>query len=229
MIDRPFFTVIEGPEKAGKSTLIRYLKKRLGKDLYIARMPGTTELGEELRRILSNPEIAIEPYAQAQLFIAGHRQFLIQELHRAAESHKYIVVDRMDLSTLIYQTAAFAQLSAEQRRHLGLWRTVEEFYMALQNQLAMTLGSFPRNYIILDASDETLNQRLVSDESQERFECQSNSFHGHVRRLYREKADELVENDHAILISNDKEGQPLEEDRYEEFERGVAYIESHPT
>jgi dTMP kinase len=58
-MDKGFFITIEGPDGAGKSTHVEFLKTWLqdrNYDVVTTREPGGTRLGESLRDILLNPD-----------------------------------------------------------------------------------------------------------------------------------------------------------------------------
>ncbi len=53
------FIVLDGPEGCGKSTQIQLLRQRLeaeGASVVVVRDPGATQIGEQIRAILLNPD-----------------------------------------------------------------------------------------------------------------------------------------------------------------------------
>jgi len=70
---RGLLIVLEGAEGAGKSTQLRRLADCLGaagRNVVAVREPGGTVVGDEIRRILLDPQSDIVPRAEALLFMA---------------------------------------------------------------------------------------------------------------------------------------------------------------
>ncbi|WP_018291956.1 dTMP kinase [Verrucomicrobium sp. 3C] len=102
------FIAFEGSEGAGKSTQIRRLETRLlslGEPVLTIREPGSTPLGECLRRLLkeSSPELAIAPESELFLFLASRAQVVRQAVQPALAKNSWILSDRFSDSTLAYQ------------------------------------------------------------------------------------------------------------------------------
>jgi dTMP kinase len=104
----PIFVSFEGIDGAGKSTQVRRLKAFLeqrGRNVFVAREPGGTELGERIRDLLLNGgEIA--PWAEAHLFAAARAQLVERVLRPALSRGCDVIVDRYIDSSLAYQGIA---------------------------------------------------------------------------------------------------------------------------
>jgi len=101
------FIVFEGPDGAGKSTQIRLLAeslKSLGYHVALTREPGGTRIGEEIRKLLHNPDYT-EMQALTELFLfSGDRaQHTLQVVGPALKNGKIVLGDRSVISTLAYQ------------------------------------------------------------------------------------------------------------------------------
>jgi dTMP kinase len=104
---RGCFIVVEGPDGSGKTTAARGMAARLedkGYDVIVTRNVGGTQVAEELRRLLLDPEYAMDPLTQASLTTAARRSNLVQVILPALAQGKVVVCDRYVASTLVFQT-----------------------------------------------------------------------------------------------------------------------------
>lgn len=116
---RGLLIVFEGPEGAGKSTQLRLLAESLGAsgaNVVAVREPGGTVVGDEIRRILLDPESDIVPRSEALLFMASRAQLVEREIEPALEEGAVVLVDRFFLSTYAYQGAGRGLPEAELRQ-----------------------------------------------------------------------------------------------------------------
>ena len=105
------FISVEGGEGAGKSTLIRFLRKQLedrGFEVVTTREPGGSFLGEEIRELLLHVrrDEPVDPKAELLLFLASRAQHVETLIRPSLESGKVVITDRFSDSTLAYQSAA---------------------------------------------------------------------------------------------------------------------------
>ncbi|HEU4629547.1 MAG TPA: dTMP kinase [Gemmatimonadaceae bacterium] len=108
--------VFEGPEGAGKSTQLGRLADWLaarGLAPRVVREPGTSAVGQEIRRVLLDPVHDVAPAAEALLFMAARAQLVAQELRPALEAGATVLADRFFLSTYAYQVAGRGLAEAE--------------------------------------------------------------------------------------------------------------------
>ncbi|MGQ9707138.1 MAG: dTMP kinase [bacterium] len=97
----------EGIEGCGKTTQIELLSKwlsKIGVEHKCFREPGSTIIGERIRKILLNSkEIEIEPMTELFLYLSA-RSALVNELVKPALNKGIIVIlDRFTDSTIAYQ------------------------------------------------------------------------------------------------------------------------------
>lgn len=106
MKKRGRFIVIEGPDGSGKSTLAYGLEEKLvraGVNLRVFREPGGALLSEKIRFILRDPEENIGDRAELLLFLAARAQLCEEEILPALERGEWVLLDRWEESTLVYQ------------------------------------------------------------------------------------------------------------------------------
>ena len=164
--------VFEGPEGAGKSTQLRLMSEWLvarGHDVVAMREPGGTVLGDEIRRILLDPESDIVPPAEALLFMASRAQLVERVLRPAMSKGSIVLVDRFFLSTYAYQ---------------GAGRGISVTDLVAANKMA-TAGLMPDLTVLLDLpSDEGL-ARIARRGGHDRIERATNAFHLRVAAEFR--------------------------------------------
>ena len=107
------FIVMEGPDGSGKTTQINLLEqylKEAGYECLIAREPGGTVIGEEVRELILNPEYKeMSPVTEMLLYAASRAQLV----------HEVFIV-QMGFSLLIYQRQK--EFAARRiRRSLPVW------------------------------------------------------------------------------------------------------------
>jgi dTMP kinase len=107
VMDRGIFISLEGPEGAGKTTIITMLMnelEQLGYQVTQTREPGGIEIAEKIRNvILDKSHTAMDPRTEALLYAAARRQHLVEKVNPALESGKIVLCDRFIDSSLAYQ------------------------------------------------------------------------------------------------------------------------------
>ena len=102
------FITLEGSEGAGKSTLIEHLKKYfLDKDIefIFTKEPGATDEGAELRKLLLDKTIELDPISETFLLLADRLEHVRKIINPALEANKNVLSDRYLDSTYAYQGA----------------------------------------------------------------------------------------------------------------------------
>lgn len=99
------FITFEGPEGAGKSTLIRSLAVALeskGIRTLVTREPGAGEFGKQVRKLLLEGE-DVAPLAELFLFLADRAQHVAKLIEPALLQGIWVLCDRHADSTVVYQ------------------------------------------------------------------------------------------------------------------------------
>ena len=167
------FIVVEGPEGAGKSTLVRWLAARLradGRRVVAVRQPGGTPVAEAARKLALQFPHAVAPAAELFLFLAARADLVHHVVRPALEEGQVVVADRFDLSTIAYQVAGGGLPSAEVAQAIRL----------------ATGGLVPDVALVLDVPVELGRERQrTARKVQDRIERQDDAFHARVREAYR--------------------------------------------
>jgi dTMP kinase len=97
------FITFEGPEGAGKTTIINMVARQLD-NVLVTREPGGIDIAEQIRRvILDKGNTAMDPRTEALLYAAARRQHLIEKVKPALAEGKVVLCDRFVDSSLAYQ------------------------------------------------------------------------------------------------------------------------------
>ncbi len=104
------FITLEGPDGSGKSSLLQSLAAALraaGCDVVATREPGSTPLGEQVRRLVLDiePKIDRTGRADALLFAASRAQHVEEVIRPGLGRGAIVVCDRYADSSLAYQGA----------------------------------------------------------------------------------------------------------------------------
>lgn len=164
--------VLEGPDGAGKSTQVRLLTEWLTaqrRDVLAVREPGGTIVGDDIRRLLLDPESDIVPAAEALLYMASRAQLVARQIRPAIERGATVVLDRFFLATYAYQ---------------GAGRGLPEADIRVANSLA-TDGLVPDVTLLLTMSGEEGLARALKRGGHDRIERAEAAFHERVSAAYR--------------------------------------------
>jgi len=102
------FISLEGPDGSGKSSLLPRLASVLrggGCDVVTTREPGSTPLGEQMRKLVldTEPKIDRTGRADALLFAASRAQHVAEVIRPALARGAVVICDRYADSSLAYQ------------------------------------------------------------------------------------------------------------------------------
>src|SRR2546427_3502929 len=102
------FVVIEGPEGAGKSTLVRWLAGQVradGQRVVTVREPGGTPIAEAARKLALKSRHDRAFGAELFLFLAARADLVERVIRPALADGQIVIADRFGLSTIAYQVA----------------------------------------------------------------------------------------------------------------------------
>ncbi|MBI1756764.1 MAG: dTMP kinase [Fimbriimonas ginsengisoli] len=160
------FVTFEGPEGAGKTTVLKAVARRLeadGQRVVMTREPGEGEIGAKIRDILLSGG-DLSPAAELFLFLADRAQHVASVIKPALAAGAFVLCDRYSDSTLVYQ---------------GYGRGLDLETLRGLNQLA-TGGLTPDLTLLLDLDPELGLARLSLDKM-DRMDRESIEFHRKVR------------------------------------------------
>ncbi|KMK90527.1 dTMP kinase [Rossellomorea marisflavi] len=170
------FITVEGPEGAGKSTVLAVLAKRLEEDgvpVVITREPGGIKIAEQIREVILHTEnTEMDERTEALLYAAARRQHLVEKVLPALREGKVVLCDRFIDSSLAYQGKA---------RGIGM-RAIEEI-----NAFAIE-DHMPDLTLYFDIEPEEGLNRINQHKGREvnRLDLESVGFHHKVREGYLE-------------------------------------------
>lgn len=168
------FITIEGPDKAGKTTQIKLLKKYAedrGLNWVFTRNPGATSLGSRLRDIVLDNKEVISDKAELMLYLADRADHVSTLLKPALAEGKVVICDRFTDSTEAYQ---------------GYGRGIDIKTIKMMNALICE-GIEPDLTIMLMVSD---TEALKRTKETDRLESENKLFFIRVRNGYKTIARE---------------------------------------
>jgi dTMP kinase len=169
------FFNFDGIDGAGKSTQMGLFcdwLRQMGHNVVACRDPGSTPLGETIRRLLlENSDVPISRRAEMLLYMAARAQLVDQVIAPALAAGKIVVSDRFLLSNVVYQGHA-GGLGADYVWELGR---------------AATGGVQPEISFVLDLSPEAAARRM--ERPLDRMEREGLEFHRALRAGFLAEAD----------------------------------------
>lgn len=165
-----YFITFEGPEKSGKSTQAKLLKKHLAKKGFsclFVREPGSTKLSEKIRKILLDKRnIHLSYLAEMLLYMTARSQLIKEIIAPALKKNKVVICDRFLDSTIAYQG-------------YGLGVDIE---LIKKVGKSVTSGITPNLTILLDLNDK--DSLFKVNHKKDRIELRSQKYHKKVRKGY---------------------------------------------
>lgn len=182
MAEKGLFITIEGPDGAGKSTVIKKLVETLSREfsqpIVTTREPGGIPISEKIREVILNPtHIMMDERTEALLYAAARRQHLIEKILPALDSGNMVLCDRFIDSSIAYQGAA---------REIGV-KEVRQI-----NDFAIE-GHYPDLTLYLDVEASVGLSRINKGRKKEeldRLDKESLAFHEKVRAAYLDLLEE---------------------------------------
>jgi dTMP kinase len=173
---KSLFITFEGPEGAGKTTIINLITEefqRRGFNFISTREPGGIRIAESIRNIILNTEnIEMDKRTEALLYAAARRQHLAEKVIPALEEGKIVLCDRFIDSSLAYQGVG---------RGIG----IDEIYKI--NDFAIN-GLMPNLTIYFDLDPRLGLKRVHQSDEREvnRLDLEELDFHLKVQSGYTE-------------------------------------------
>jgi dTMP kinase len=177
------FITFEGPEGAGKTTIIHMVQQKLIQDGYnivLTREPGGIRIAEQIREIILNPSnTEMDARTEALLYAAARRQHLVEKVIPELNKGNIVLCDRFIDSSLAYQGNA---------RGIG----VEDIFAINQFAIEQTM---PQATLYFDIEPEVGLERINNGRKDEinRLDLESLDFHYKVRDGYLSLLSEFPE------------------------------------
>ncbi|MBG9815687.1 MULTISPECIES: dTMP kinase [Bacillus] len=168
------FITFEGPEGAGKTTVIQKVyeeMERQGYAVMATREPGGIDIAEQIREVILNEKnTKMDAKTEALLYAAARRQHLAEKVEPALQRGQTVLCDRFVDSSLAYQGYA---------RGLG----IEEVKSI--NDFAIN-GTMPQLTIYFSITPEEGLKRIDANQGREknRLDMETLNFHQLVREGY---------------------------------------------
>jgi len=182
------FITFEGPEGAGKTTVIQKIAERLAEekmDVLATREPGGIEIAEKIRSVILNPEhTAMDERTEALLYAAARSQHYFEKVRPALDAGKMVICDRFIDSSLAYQGYA---------RGIGVDEVLSINEFAIGKKL-------PDMTILFDLAPEVGLARIHAHGEREvnRLDVESLAFHNKVREGYLQLVERYPERIHVV-------------------------------
>ncbi len=210
---RGVFITVEGPEGAGKTTVLARVGEQLEKEGYsivLTREPGGIPIAEQIRQVILNPDhTEMDSRTEALLYAAARRQHLMEKVVPALNKGCIVLCDRFVDSSLAYQGYA---------RGLGIEEVREINRFAIQDTM-------PELTLFFMIDPEIGLKRIENHKSREinRLDLEKLNFHQKVYEGYQ------------LLIKNEPDrikvidaNQSFEEVYQETLQQIRTYIHRRP-
>jgi len=187
------FITFEGPEGAGKTTVIQKIAERLAEkniDVLATREPGGIEIAEKIRTIILNPaHTAMDERTEALLYAAARSQHYFEKVQPALDVGKLVICDRFIDSSLAYQGYA---------RGIGVDEVLSINEFAIGKKL-------PDMTILFDIAPEVGLARIYAtgDREVNRLDVESLTFHQKVREGYLQLVERYPERIRIVNADQD--------------------------
>lgn len=210
---RGVFITVEGPEGAGKTTVLAKVGEQLEKEGYsivLTREPGGIPIAEQIRQVILNPDhTEMDSRTEALLYAAARRQHLMEKVVPALNKGCIVLCDRFVDSSLAYQGYA---------RGLGIEEVREINRFAIQDTM-------PELTLFFMIDPEIGLKRIENHKSREinRLDLEKLNFHQKVYEGYQL----LVKNEPDRIKVIDA-NQSFEEVYQETLQQIRTYIDRRP-
>lgn len=155
--------------------MLRRALREQGRAVVLLREPGSTPVGEQIRRILKNPRNRMTPMCELMLFMAARAQLMATWIEPALKAGSDIICDRFVYSSAAYQGEAAG---------LGI-ETVMDIARHVVGRIV------PDRVFILDLPVKDAMERLNRARALDRIERHRIAYHERVRRGFLKVARKL--------------------------------------
>ena len=170
------FITFEGPDGAGKTSVLQALIPRLKAQSQVAlnltREPGGAKISEKIRDVILDPaNTEMDARTEALLYAASRRQHLVEVIQPALAQGDIVICDRFVDSSVAYQGGG---------RQIGTQAVLQ------MNQFA-TAGLEPDLTIYLDVPVQVGLDRIAAHQHErqyDRLDQESLAFHERVHSAY---------------------------------------------
>lgn len=175
MMKDNYFITFEGPEGAGKTSVLKVIAERLKQeqvDVLMTREPGGIEIAEKIREVILNPaHTEMHERTEALLYAAARAQHFYEKVAPALAAGKHVLCDRFIDSSFAYQGYA---------RGIGVDEVLSINEFAIGQQL-------PDVTIYFDVAPEVGLARIAANRADEinRLDAEGLDFHKKVQEGYR--------------------------------------------
>lgn len=175
-MERNLFITFEGPEGAGKTTVLNKIVEQLQEiniEVMATREPGGIEIAEKIREVILNPShTAMDERTEALLYAAARSQHFFEKVEPALQQGKLVLCDRFIDSSLAYQGYA---------RGIGIDEVLAINEFAIGKRM-------PDLTILFDLDPKVGLSRIHAHHDREinRLDQESLAFHEKVREGYYE-------------------------------------------
>jgi dTMP kinase len=189
------FITVEGPDGAGKSTILNELYNRLveeGHGVVKTREPGGVSIAEQIREVILNKDnTAMDIRTEALLYAAARRQHLVEVVIPALEKGSIVICDRFIDSSLAYQGNG---------RGIGMTEVMNINQFAIEDKM-------PDLTLYFDISPEEGLKRIARHDGREvnRLDLESLDFHQKVYEGYQSLIKQYPDRIKVVDASKSKE------------------------
>ncbi|MFE7064874.1 dTMP kinase [Sutcliffiella sp. NPDC057660] len=187
------FITFEGPEGAGKTSIIQKLARELKEEdfpILLTREPGGIKIAEQIRSvILDCDNTEMDARTEALLYAAARRQHLVERVLPSMKENKIVLCDRFIDSSLAYQGHA---------RGIGLEEVLSINEFATEKKM-------PSLTIYFDIEPEEGLKRIAANNKREinRLDQEELDFHYRVKEGYSKVIEKYRERFLMIDASKD--------------------------
>lgn len=182
------FITFEGPEGAGKTTILKLIAERYEKEgieVLTTREPGGSKIAEKIRDVILDTEHKeMDARTEALLYAAARSQHFAERIQPALENGVTVLCDRFIDSSLAYQGVG---------RNLGVDAVYGINVFAIGDQM-------PDHTILFDLDPEVGLARINANKGREinRLDIEGLAFHRSVRAAYLQLAEKYPERIHIV-------------------------------